>query len=202
MDTDQGERKVGMRPMNAIDVIAERRSIRKFKNTPVPRKMIEQILTAATQAPSGKNRQPWRLVVVQGPKRDELVSIMHDQIAAIKAQGYDVGSSENSTRCMSEAPVTIFIFNPFFTDAESDESWNLVDVQSVGAAIQNMLLAAQDLGLGTLWICDVFYAREELRKWLGATDQMIAAVSIGYPDESPPARPKKSWQEVTTWVGE
>ena len=77
---------------------------------------------------------------------------------------------------------------------------NVVDVQSIGAAIQNLLLAAQDLGLGTLWICDVFYAYDELCAWLGETHQMIAAVALGYPDEQPNPRPRKSVDEVTTWL--
>ena len=77
---------------------------------------------------------------------------------------------------------------------------SLVAVQAIGAAIQNMLLAAQELGVGSLWICDVFYAYEELCAWLGETRQMIAAVSFGYPDESPGPRPRKPVGEVTTWV--
>jgi len=74
-----------------------------------------------------------------------------------------------------------------------------VDTQSIGAAIQNMLLAAQELGIGTLWICDVFYAYDELCAWLGQKNQMIAAVSLGYPDEQPNARPRKTVDEVTVW---
>lgn len=76
----------------------------------------------------------------------------------------------------------------------------MVDTQSIGAAIQNMLLAAQALGLGTLWICDIFYAYDELHTWLGTDGQMIAAVSLGYPDQSPEPRPRKSVEEVTVFV--
>jgi len=73
---------------------------------------------------------------------------------------------------------------------------DVLDIQSIGAAIQNMLLAAQELGLGSLWICDVFIAYEELCHWLGETGELIAAVSFGYADESPPARPRKPMREV------
>lgn len=54
-----------------------------------------------------------------------------------------------------------------------------------------MLLAAQELGLGTLWICDVFYAENEIGKWLGTNLQLIAAVSLGYAGEQPSPRPRK-----------
>ena len=102
---------------------------------------------------------------------------------------------------MEKAPVTIFIFNPYAENTEEyGHNSNVVDVQSTGAAIQNMLLAAQDLGIGTLWICDVFYAYRELCEWLGETHEMIAAVSFGYPDELPNARPRKPVEEVTKWL--
>jgi nitroreductase len=56
------------------------------------------------------------------------------------------------------------------------------------------------LGLGTLWICYVFYAYDELRQWLGREDQMIAAVAIGYPDEAPDPRPRRPLEELVTWL--
>jgi nitroreductase len=101
--------------------------------------------------------------------------------------------------------VTVFIFNENARFAEpprdiGDMLWILVNVQSIGAAIQNMLLAAHERGVGSLWICDVFYAYEQLCAWLGETHQMVAAVSFGYPDESPGPRPRKGVDEVTTWL--
>ena len=183
--------------MNTIEAIAQRRSIRRFKSTPIPDEVILKILNAAVQAPSGKNRQPWRFVVVKQDKRPEMVSIMREAIDRVKRKGGDIGSSERTANCMEQAPVTIFVFNPY---AESKKrTSNVVDTQSIGAAIQNMLLAAQELGIGTLWICDVFYAYDELCAWLGQTHEMIAAVSLGYPDEHPDARRRKPVDEVTVW---
>lgn len=102
-------------------------------------------------------------------------------------------------------PLTIFVFNVSqenvgYESTFVDVLMNSVAVQSIGAAIENLLLAAQDRGIGTLWICDVFYAYEELCTWLGETHQLIAAVALGYPDEQPGARPRKSVDEVTTWL--
>jgi F420 biosynthesis protein FbiB-like protein len=188
--------------MNTLEAIAQRRSIRKYKDTPVSDETIVKLLNAAIQAPSGKNRQPWRFIVVKQDKRPEMVRIMREAIEALKAQGMDTGSSEWTARIMEQAPVTIFVFNTYEEneDREGTSLMDVVDVQSIGAAIQNLLLAAQDLGLGTLWICDVFYAYEELCAWLGETHQMIAAVALGYPDEQPRARPRKSVNEVTRWL--
>lgn len=191
--------------MNTLEAIEQRRSIRKFKDTPLSDDQIKTILQAAIQAPSGKNRQPWRFIVVKEDKRPDMVRLMREGIAAIKARGNEVGSAGWTANVMEHAPVTVFIFNP-----DGVHPWLLrpidqmfrevVDIQSIGAAIQNMLLAAQDLGLGSLWICDVFSAYEELRTWLGEESQMIAAVSFGYPNEQPAARPRKSIDEVTRWM--
>jgi nitroreductase len=191
--------------MNTYEAIAARRSIRKFKSDPVPDAALQQILTAGTLAPSGKNRQPWRFLVVQGEKRAEMIRIMREGTARAKARGEDPGSSEWTTNVMEQAPVTVFILNPegihpWLAHSIGQNFDDLVNVQSVGAAIQNMLLTALELGLGSLWICDVFYAYEELLAWLGESCQMVAAVSLGYPDEAPAARARKPISEVTRWI--
>jgi nitroreductase len=191
--------------MNTLESIAARRSIRKYKSTPLEEEKLQSVLQAALQAPSGKNRQPWRLAVVKEGKRSELTRIMRAGIAKAKSRGEDIGSSEWTAKVMDQAPVTVFIFNP-----QGIRPWeahdtgqmfdDVVDIQSVGAAIQNMLLAAHDLGIGSLWICDVFYAYEEICGWLGESGELIAAVCLGYADETPPARPRKPFEEVVRTV--
>ncbi|MDP3176508.1 MAG: nitroreductase, partial [Spirochaetaceae bacterium] len=181
--------------MDTLDAIAARRSIRLFTDAPVPDEALQSILKAAAQAPSGKNRQPWRFVIVRNEKRREMARVMGEGIARMKASGEGAGSAAGTVRVMENAPVTVFVFNPdglrpWLPHTMDQMFSDLVDIQSAGAAIQNMLLAAQDLGLGSLWICDVFYAYEELCSWLGEDGAMIAAVSFGYSAESPPARPR------------
>lgn len=191
--------------METMEAIRERRSIRRFKDASISAEDIEAILLAASLAPSGKNKQPWRFVVVKEDKRDEMIRVMREGIETCKKNGIETGSSESTARIMEQAPVTIFIFNPFETNEErertiSDYFLQVVDIQSVGAAIQNMLLAAWDFGIGSLWICDVFYAYRELCEWLGENHQMVAAVSLGYPAESPGPRPRLAVSEITRWL--
>lgn len=191
--------------MNTREAIAARRSIRRFKSDPIPTEHLQAILTAATQAPSGHNRQPWRFAVVSGDKHAEMVQVMRQGIADAKARGEDIGSSEGTAAAMERAPVTVFVFNPYgmapwLAHSIEQNFMALVNTQSVGAAIQNMVLAAQDLGIGSLWICDVFEAYEELRVWLGEEGQMVAAVSFGYADESPGPRPRKPMDQVVKWL--
>lgn len=191
--------------MDTFTAIEMRRSIRKFTDDPVPQAVLEKILWAATLAPSGKNKQPWKFYVVRGEKRAEMILEMEKGLERLKKMGIRTGSARFTQAVMQHAPVTIFVFNPFskhpLLKRDTLESYSdIVDIQSVGAAIQNMLLAAHDLGLGSLWICDVFFAYEEFCTWLGETGELIAAVSLGYPDQSPEARPRKSVHEVTQYV--
>jgi nitroreductase len=191
--------------METREAIAGRRSIRKFRNDPLSKEVLREILQAGIEAPSGKNRQPWRFVVVQGDQRQTMIEIMRAGIEKSKKEEQDTGSSEWTTSVMETAPVTVFVFNPegirpWLAHSIGENFSDLVNVQSVGAAIQNMLLAAHDAGIGSLWICDVFYAYEPLCDWLGEDSQLVAAVSFGYPDESPEARPRKHVDEVTRWM--
>jgi F420 biosynthesis protein FbiB-like protein len=191
--------------VNTLEAIAARRSIRKFKDTPIQEELLQIILDAAIQAPSACNRQPWRFVVVQGEKRTEMLRIMREEITRDKARGEDIGSAEWSAQVMEQAPVTVFVFNPdglrpWQNHTVEQMFRDVLDIQSIGAAIQNMLLAAEDQGLGSLWICDVFIAYEELCKWLDEKGELIAAVSFGYADESPAARLRKPKSEVVRVV--
>jgi nitroreductase len=191
--------------MDTFDVIETRKSIRKFNDDPIPQEILEKILTAATLAPSGKNKQPWRFYVVRGDKRAEMVAEMQKGMDRLSDQGINTGSARYSIRVLAEAPVTIFVFNPTskhpLLKRDTLETYSdVVDIQSIGAAIQNMLLAATDLGLGSLWICDVFFGYEELCEWLGEKGQMIAAVSLGYSDQKPRPRPRKPVDDVTVYI--
>lgn len=191
--------------MDFFEVIEARKSIRKFKPDPIPQEVLDKILLSATLAPSGKNKQPWHFYVVRGEKRAEMVSEMQKGMDRLESQGINTGSARYSIRVLAQAPVTIFVFNPTgkhpLKERDTLEIYSdVVEIQSVGAAIEHMLLAATELGLGSLWICDVFFGYEELCAWLGARGQMIAAVSLGYTDQSPRLRPRKSVQDATTYI--
>ena len=84
--------------------------------------------------------------------------------------------------------------------AKNRQPWYAApDIQSVGGRIQTMLLAAHDLGLGSLWIADVLHAYLGIRDWIGRRQEPVAAVSLGYADESPGPRPRAAWRDLTEW---
>jgi F420 biosynthesis protein FbiB-like protein len=188
--------------MNTFEAMAQRRSIRHFLYRPVSRESVEKLLESACLAPSAKNGQPWRFVVLEGEGRRKLADLMRQGAAWCKEQGMNIGSAEGSARVIDEAPVTVVVFNvanqheglPF-----DHVKYNAPDIQSIGAAIQNMLLAGEMMGLGSLWIADVLFAYPLIREWLNRKDELVAAVSFGYAAEVPSARPRRPWQELTEW---
>ena len=192
--------------MNVKEAVENRRSIRRFKPQPLPREAIESILDAARLSPSGKNNQPWRFVVVQGDEREAMSACLQAGLKATQAKGIPTGSAENTFRIMREAPATIFIFNakaaaPWEEQTVMERMFSIVNIQSIGGAIQSMLLRAQELGVGSLWICDTFSAYDELCSWLHKDSLLVAAVALGYADEKPAARPRLPLSELVEWRG-
>lgn len=86
--------------------------------------------------------------------------------------------------------------SPFIPIQEDGRIVEQCDALSIGASIQNMLLQAQELGLGTLWIANTCFAYPELEAYLDTADQIISAVAVGYPDETPAQRPRKKLEEI------
>lgn len=196
--------------MYTIEAIFNRRSIRKFLDMPVPQNLIERIIQAGTMAPSAKNRQPWRFVVVENEKQDMLQAMNNgierekNEAGLLPGSKKFISGAEYTARIMEQAPVTIFVLNPleealFHYDTMEENFYHLSNIQSIGAAIENMLLTACDLGLGSLWICDIDFAYHELLKWLGTNEQLIAAIAFGYADENPDQRPRKKISSLITW---
>jgi nitroreductase len=188
--------------MELMETVSRRRSIRRFKDAPVPRELIEKLLAAAVLAPSAKNRQPWRFVVLQGAARVKLARLMTEGAEAVEARGEATHSCRHSARIVAQAPVTILVFNSEYRHKGlilDHLTYNAPDIQSIGGMVQTLLLAGEDLGLGTLWVCDILYAYPLIREWLGREEELVTAVCVGYPDESPEARPRTAWQEITQW---
>ena len=192
--------------MDVLKAIEDRRSIRKFKPDSLPHESIEAILDAGRLAPSGKNNQPWRFIVVEHEQREAMSACLQAGLEKAKANGVPTGSAEYTFKIMREAPAVVFVFDEqdsisINEKTLSEQIFGIVNVQSVGAAIQNMLLRAQEMEIGSLWICDTFYAYEELCAWLGRGDLLVAAVALGYPDEAPSTRPRLALNDLVQWRG-
>lgn len=103
---------------------------------------------------------------------------------------------------MRQAPVVIFVVNEIAASFDKiltmDERVSeICNAQSIGAAIENMTLTATELGLGSLWICDTFFAQKELSEWLNG--ELYAALAVGYAEEKTCARLRKKPENTIEW---
>lgn len=192
-----------------MDAIFERRSIRKYKDLEVSDELINKVIKAAAEAPSAKNRQPWKYIVFKGAAREEMLSVMDMGLdmalnePSLPEQGKaGVMDAKNTLRIMRGAPVIVLVLNtngtsPFAKPLDIfGRITEICDSMSIGASIENLLLAATEEGLGSLWIANTFYAHEPLRAYLKSDNQLIAAVALGYPDEDPVKRPRKEFEDI------
>lgn len=193
-----------------IHAIEDRRSIRKYQTRPVPRCLLEEIIRAGTLAPSSKNRQPWKFVVVSGQAKADMLRAMEQgldrekHMPLLPDSACHLPGAEHTLRIMTQAPVAILVLNRLGQSLEipltpEERVYERCNAQSIGAAMQNMTLAATELGLGSLWICDTYFAQRELQNWLNEEGDLFAALAIGFPDEQPMPRPRRAISETVEW---
>jgi nitroreductase len=177
--------------MNTIEAIETRRSIRRYRPEPVDRALIESVVDAARFAPSWKNTQTTRYVVVDSPEVKE--QICTDFLPDFNAQ--TVRSAP-----VLVALVTVHGRSGYERDGspttEKGDRWEYFDA---GIACESFCLAAHEKGLGTV-ILGIY--KPELTSFLGLQEGEVltALVALGYPDEAPTAPKRKSVQDVIRYV--
>ena len=187
---------------NVLNALRERRSVRKYLARPVPQAVIEEVLLAAGWAPSAHNAQPWRFVVLAGPSvKQELAEAMAESWAVDMAKdGLKIEADKRriSVERFATAPVLILACLTMdgmrkFSDKKRQNCERDLAMQSLGAALENMLLAAHAMGLGACWFCAPGFCKENVRKVLKIPDDVEseALIAMGYPAEKPPVPPKK-----------
>ena len=124
--------------MEALQAISGRRSHRAYKADPIPEEVMDRILTAALESPSARNRQPWHFTVCRDAA---LIQEVHDEAALMMGKGGSPRFADPDFQMFYHAPAVIFIFG------EKDNSWTPVDC---GIAVENIALAAESLGIGSV----------------------------------------------------
>ena len=194
-----------------ITEIETRRSIRRFDGREVPHEMLERIVTAGLCAPSAKNRQPWKFVVATGNAKQDALSVMERGLEREKREPFlpessgNLADAEHTLKAMRQASAVIFVVNTLGAELSrvltvDERVYEICNAQSIGAAVQNMSLAAVELGLGGLWVCNTFFAQPELNEWLNTGGELFAALAVGYAAESPSPRPRKPVSEAVEWI--
>ncbi len=157
--------------MSISDTIKSRRSVRKYTDREIDNESVEAILEAARWAPSGLNNQPWRFIVIRNQ--------------AVKEKLSDLTHYKN---IMTESKLAIAVFYNTADGYNRDK-----DLMSIGAAIQNMLLKAHDLGLGAVWLGEILNQKEKVSEILlpGEKNELVAVVAFGYGNEKSPGTDKR-----------
>jgi len=179
--------------VEVLEAIQNRRSIRRYQATPVDDKAVETVLEAARLAPSWANTQCWRFIVV----RDEG---NRNRIADTLFTSPDIGEKNPAENAIRSAPVLIVACaemgkSGFYNSEPATDKgdWYMFDV---ALAMQNLVVAAHSLGLGTVHVGS-FDARE-VASILKVPDGfcVVEMTPLGYPDQQPKPRPRKELAEI------
>lgn len=168
--------------MDILEVMKNRRSIRKYRPDPIPEELLNKVLSAARVAPSANNAQPWKLVIV----RDE--ELKRRLVQACAGQKF-----------IAEAPIVIVGCGlPDDAYATAGGYMNSF-VMDVTIAMDHLILAAASLGLGTCWIAA--FKEEKVKDIIGISSdaRVVALTPLGYPDEVPKKTSRKDLAELVCY---
>jgi len=210
---------VGRAFMEVYEAIRTRRSIRKFKNDHIPEDTINKILEAANLAPTAGNRQPWEFIVIDRSTLDRLSGIT-DQ--SFKGRIEEVGRASYNERLkdlpipMEDSVDKVEALNRFYrtlggapiavvVHVERDiDPWAWKNnVSDASAAIENLILAAWNEGLGSCWMTGPLQKRaKEIQGFLHIPEsrEIVGIIPIGVPAHSPPTPPKMNLKSKLKWI--
>lgn len=187
------------------DVFRARRSIRRYDAREVPHDVLFRLIEAARWAPSAHNSQPWRFVILQKMEaklrlakamasawlKDLISSRMSKKEAEKLVQ-------RNSIERYTKSPVVILACLDRSALKDDSREEYLMGVQSLAAALENLLLATSMEGLGACWTCGPLYCQDDVREALGLPRgwEPQAAITLGYPKELPKPKKRKSIGEI------
>jgi len=167
--------------MNLFQAIADRRSIRKYQDLPVEPQKLELVLEAARLAPSWKNQQCWRfLVIADAPRKERIMQAFPEDNPGRKA--------------LAQAPLLILVC----ADPEESGVENGIDyfVADTAIAFEHLCLAAQSLGLGTCWMGWYDEAQIKTAAGIPGSIRVVGVTPLGYPDQEPKPRPRKALRDI------
>ena len=194
-------------------VVPGRRSVRAFRELPVPRAVVEAAIAAAGWAPSPHGRQPWRFAVVEGPERR--AALAEAMAATWRAQlaldGQDATTVTHrlarSRERLTTASVLVIACLYLedldrYPDPDRQAAETTMAIQSLGAAAQNFLLSIYAAGLDSGWMCAPLFCPEIVRETLGLAPELIphALFPVGFAAKDPVRRRRRPLDElIVSW---
>ncbi len=194
----------------ALNVIYRRHSIRQFQDKPVDDTLIKTILDAANRAPSAHNQQSWKFIVIKGDKKRQLAELVTGQAANFPKPSSSI--LRMAARSIISAPVVIAVMNTGTLIAHGTELFSIekdkaadffrtMEIQSSAAAVENLLISATSLGLGSVWLGVLFLIKDRVLEFFGeAKGEFMAVIPLGYPIEAREGPKKKSLEYVVRYL--
>src|SRR4030065_282554 len=183
--------------------------MRKYSSTEVPREILNEILEAAQWAPSAHNAQPCRFIILtQKTSKKNLAIVMakartEDLIRDNLPHELSQRITKTSVQRFTNAPVLVIACITMaemtkYPDEQRQKNERDLAIQSLGAAIENMLLAAHSKGLGACWFCAPIFCKDTVRMALQIPEDVEpqALVAMGYPTENPSAPFRKPFHDI------
>ena len=211
--------------MNIIDGIHTRKSIRKYKNEPVQKEDIIKCLKAAVEAPSPKHQQNWYFVVVEKKELiQQMAEIVEESHKRLGEYAEDEKEKHKFMRFMSyytlfkDAPVVVLVYaKPYVMIEEKllraggvkEEVIETLKApqsaaQAIGAAVENFLLAATELGYGTCYMTGPTHAKSEIEALIDVVKpeyELMSLIAMGVPADETTDKPKRvPLEEVVTFI--
>jgi nitroreductase len=201
--------------MEFKEVLSKRVSIRSFKKEEVPTDVLRELVIRASLAPSINNSQPWKFIAIKNENLlKNMAEIVHKKIREMfptETEENVVNAVDKFSTFFGNAPALIVVLNkPYeaivdtilenteYSHDEINRLRNYPNVQTIGAAIEHIILSAFDLGYGSCWLTGLLIARDELQKILKIEEpySIAACVAIGKSSVSIPPKEKKSIDEI------
>jgi nitroreductase len=191
--------------VTTFETIKNRRSIGKMSDQRPTRQQVEHILEAATHAPNHHHVQPWRFIVLAGTAREELGTVMAEALAdRLRESTFDSDTiqamiaKERHKPLRSPVLVVVVAEHPRLPKVLEIEN-----IEATSAAVQNMLLTAEEIGLAAMWRTGDAAFDPRVKYWLGIApeDAIVAFVYLGYPAIPKTERHPIPFEEKTTWRG-
>lgn len=184
--------------MDTMRAIHTRQSIGEVLPDPIPRDIIEKLLSAGSQAPNHYKVRPWRFFVITGEGLKHLGDVLAKSLS-LKAENISQEALEKERAKPLRAPLVIAVAVDKPSEPKISEVENIC---AAAAACQNFLLAAQDMGLATMWRTGPSAVDPFVKEFLGMRDDqhLIAFIYIGYPVKPPVAPQRPDHADRTVWI--
>lgn len=195
-----------------LKLIKERRTIRKYQDKPIPKKVLDKIIEAGVWGPSIPSFlkiQPWKFTVITHKKSIARIA----EIILKKSKESGVGVNillSSASKIIGNAMAVILIYNSQELRgiknkykqiySKFEEIIPNAELSAISATIQNMILMAESLGIGSCWLDTPLFCKNEINELLKEKDDLVAILTLGYPAEKGRRSPRKPLSEMIRYI--